>query len=184
MFPDDEAPLTLEDSKRQILKNLQVLERHGYVSKKDGFQSVIASLGRDIVNQKLYRTRRRREIFRLKATMQSLEKKRRFYEDQVAYYNTYLKRCLANLQAEGHHHQGKKKSKSRTSLVKGYQQQQQAAPHSKKLRSKQTVRYSGAKLHHKGVLLTIEGLPDNQVREKKSFGIIKAKVVSLVWSFL
>jgi len=38
LFPDDEAPLSLEDCKRQILKNLQILERHGCVSKKDGFQ--------------------------------------------------------------------------------------------------------------------------------------------------
>ncbi len=83
LFPDDESPLSLEDCKKQILKNLQILERHGYVTKKDGFQAMITSLGRDIVNQKLYRTRRRREVFRLKATMQSLEKKRKFYEDQV-----------------------------------------------------------------------------------------------------
>ena len=38
LFRDDEGTLPLEDCKRQILKNLQVLERHGYVSKKDGFQ--------------------------------------------------------------------------------------------------------------------------------------------------
>ncbi len=86
LFADDDAPLPLEDCKRQILKNLQLLERHGYVSKRDGFQAIITSLGRDIVNQKLYRTRRRRDIFRLKATMQSLEKKRKFYEDQVSLF--------------------------------------------------------------------------------------------------
>ncbi len=34
----------------------------------------------------------------------------------------------------------------------------------KKLKSKQTVRYSGSKLHLKGVLLTIEGLPENQFK--------------------
>ena len=38
LFRDDAVTLPLEDCKRQILKNLQILERHGYVSKKDGFQ--------------------------------------------------------------------------------------------------------------------------------------------------
>ena len=35
----------------------QVLERHGYVTNKDGCQSIINSLGKDIVNQKQYRYR-------------------------------------------------------------------------------------------------------------------------------
>ena len=40
----------------------QVLERHGYVTNKDGCQAVINSLGKDIVNQKQYRYI---DIFRL-----------------------------------------------------------------------------------------------------------------------
>ncbi len=85
----------------------------------------------------------------------------------MSYYNTYLKQCLANLQAENHAGGGGRgKKNSRSSLARGYQNtKSKNGPHQKqqkKLRSKQTVRYSGSKLHHKGVLLTIEGLPENQ----------------------
>ncbi len=38
MLADDDNVLSLEECKRQILRNLQILERHDYVSKKDGFQ--------------------------------------------------------------------------------------------------------------------------------------------------
>jgi hypothetical protein len=43
LFEDDETRLPLEDCKRQILKNLQILERHGYVSSKDGCKSIVVS---------------------------------------------------------------------------------------------------------------------------------------------
>jgi hypothetical protein len=57
----------------QILKNLQILERHGYVSSKDGCQSILASLAKDICNQKEYRSNRRREIFKLRRAIKSLQ---------------------------------------------------------------------------------------------------------------
>ena len=99
---------------------MQLLERHGFVNNKDGCGSIISSIGRDIVNQKHYRTRRRKEIFRfvsqnrnvlnsfdsdfcsrLKNTLTSLEAKHEFYSDQVNYYNQYLKQCLAHQHTEG-----------------------------------------------------------------------------------
>ena len=45
---------------------------------------MITSIGRDIVNQKHYRTTRRREIFRTKHTIDNLEKKKKFHEDQAS----------------------------------------------------------------------------------------------------
>ena len=98
LFEDDETRLPLEDCKRQILKNLQILERHGYVSSKDGCKAIIVSLSKDIINRKQYRTRRRTEILRLHKTILNLEKKATFHEEQIEYYQEYLKQCLANLQ--------------------------------------------------------------------------------------
>lgn len=54
-FKDDDGALTLEDCKKQILKNLRILEVAGYVSSKDGCQAIISSLAKDICNQKDYR---------------------------------------------------------------------------------------------------------------------------------
>jgi len=133
------------------LKNLQVLERHGYVSSKDGCSAITNSLAKDICNQRSYRTRRRREIFRLKKTVFDLEKKIEFHESQVDYYDQYLKQCLNNL------HVAKKKrvtfkTPNQTSLL------------GERTTKREILRYSASKLHQKGILLSIDGLPENQFK--------------------
>ena len=64
---------------------------------QDGCSAITTSLAKDICNQRSYRSRRGREIFRLKKTVLDLEKKIEFHESQVDYYDQYLKQCLANL---------------------------------------------------------------------------------------
>ena len=54
----------------------------------------------DIRNQRLYRHRRKQDMMRLKRTLQALAAKRSFYEEQVNYYNQYVKTCLDNLAAK------------------------------------------------------------------------------------
>ena len=109
LFEDDEARLPLEDCKRQILKNLQILERHGYVSSKDGCKAIVVSLAKDIINRKMYRSRRRTEILRLKKTILNLDTKTKFHEEQIEYYQEYLTQCLANLQSSAYRNRRSKK---------------------------------------------------------------------------
>ena len=67
------------------------------MSLQDGCAAIVTSLAKDICNQRSYRSRRRSEIFRLKKTLQDMDKKVEFQESQVDYYDQYLKTCLANL---------------------------------------------------------------------------------------
>lgn len=39
------------------------------------------------------------ELRALKATKESLDKKTKFYEEQINYYNQYIQKCLENLNA-------------------------------------------------------------------------------------
>jgi hypothetical protein len=39
------------------------------------------------------------ELQELKATKESLDKKTKFYEEQINYYNQYIQKCLENLNA-------------------------------------------------------------------------------------
>ena len=55
---------------------------------------------KDIRNQRRYRQRRKQDILKMKATMGALETKSQFYEEQIDYYNQYIKTCLDNLQAK------------------------------------------------------------------------------------
>ena len=157
LFADDEDRLSLEDCKRQILKNLQILERHAYVSSKDGCQAIVLSIAKDICNQKEYRSRRRREIFHLRKTIRNLERKSEYYSEQVDYYHKYLKQCLANLQSQGSSVQSSSRKSKKLTRKKGAERRASRSSNS-------TLKYSAAKLHEKGILISIDGLPSNQFK--------------------
>ena len=160
---------------------MQILERHGYVSIKDGCKAIVVSIAKDIINRKKYRSRRRMEILRLQKTILSLETKSKFHEEQIEYYQEYLKQCLANLQSSAYRtRKGKKKvgfennlgSTSNTGAplssignnANGKQGNISNASTGKNKLDKTILRYSASKLHEKGILIEIDGLPLNQFR--------------------
>lgn len=55
----------------------------------------------DIRNQRRYRQRRRQEKKKLGQTLESLQSKSQFYEEQIDYYNQYIRVCLDNLSKKG-----------------------------------------------------------------------------------
>ena len=61
VFRDEEGRLPLEDAKRLVLKNLRILELAGMTSSKDGCQSILTSLAKDIIHQRDHRVRRKAE---------------------------------------------------------------------------------------------------------------------------
>ncbi|KAK2525054.1 Iqgap3 [Columba guinea] len=130
--------LSMEDKKRKIIRNLRRLESLGLVDSAHQYQELINQLAKDIRNQRQYRQHRREELLKLRQTLQGLNAKTLFYEEQIDYYNQYIKTCLDNLAA--------------SNKVSGK---------NKKL---QPLRYTAARLFDKGVLLEIEELPLSQFR--------------------
>lgn len=92
----------------------------------------------DIRNQRRYRQHRREELLKLRQTLRALDAKTLFYEEQINYYNQYIRSCLHGLAA------------SNKANGKG-----------KKL---QPLRYTAARLLEMGVLLEIQDLPASQFR--------------------
>ncbi|KAK6188369.1 hypothetical protein SNE40_004554 [Patella caerulea] len=143
--------LPLETMKEKIRKNLQTLELAGMVSREKKYQELVNAIVQDIRNQRRYRNNRKQELLRLRGAIKSLNEKRTFYESQIDYYNQYVKTCLQNLQQTG------KKSK-RHGLFKRQEKSE------KKKKVQGSINYSAARLHEKGVILEIEGLPTNQFK--------------------
>uniref|UniRef100_A0A0K2T0J2 Ras GTPaseactivatinglike protein IQGAP1like [Bombyx mori] n=1 Tax=Lepeophtheirus salmonis TaxID=72036 RepID=A0A0K2T0J2_LEPSM len=166
-FINDECRLPLADCKRQILKNLMVLEVAGLVTSKDGCKSLINSIIKSILNRRQYRLRRQREIFRLNLTLKSLKLKKKFLEEQVEYYDTYLKQCLKNLQVNKRrrvHFQQPLKKSSPSSNSQTVSESHHHHRWGTRMKSRSTLRYSASRLHEKGVLLAIDGLPPSQFK--------------------
>uniref|UniRef100_A0A8B9GHG5 IQ motif containing GTPase activating protein 3 n=1 Tax=Amazona collaria TaxID=241587 RepID=A0A8B9GHG5_9PSIT len=137
------SQLSMEEKKRKIIRNLRRLESLGLVDSAHQYQELINELAKDIWNQRRYRQHRKGELLKLRQTLQGLHAKTLFYEEQIDYYNQYIKTCLDNLAAS---------TRLFSSRVSGK---------NKKL---QSLHYTAARLFEKGVLLEIEDLPHSQFR--------------------
>ncbi|XP_048583306.1 ras GTPase-activating-like protein IQGAP1 isoform X2 [Nematostella vectensis] len=93
--------LPLEGLKRKIIRNLRMLESQGLVTIKNDYQDIVNAIAKDIRNQRRYRQRRRQERKKLNQTLDSLQTKTHFYEEQIDYYNQYIRVCLDNLSKKG-----------------------------------------------------------------------------------
>ncbi|XP_012270076.1 ras GTPase-activating-like protein IQGAP1 [Orussus abietinus] len=140
---------SLNDCKLQLRAYLKKLEAGGWVSQDDGYQNIITAVARDLCNKGKYRIVRNKELQALRATKQRLEEKVKYYQEQVQFYNKYIQRCLENLHA----------GKGSLHAIKMTQKNSHG-----KLKSKMTLKYSAAKLHEKGILLEIDGLPQSQFK--------------------
>lgn len=67
---------------------------------QEGFVVNLSSLpDQDIRNQRRYRQHRKAELVKLRQTMQRLHGKMAFHEEQIDFYNQYIRTCLDNLAA-------------------------------------------------------------------------------------
>ncbi|XP_073495595.1 ras GTPase-activating-like protein IQGAP3 [Phyllobates terribilis] len=132
------SKLSIEDKKRKVIRNLRKLESLGLVSSHNHYQEMINTIAKDIRNQRRYRQHRKAELVKLRQTMQRLHCKTAFHEEQIDFYNQYIKTCLDNLPAN-QKPTGKNKKQN-------------------------ALNYTATRLHEKGVLLEIEDLPFSQFR--------------------
>ncbi|XP_004766902.1 ras GTPase-activating-like protein IQGAP2 isoform X3 [Mustela putorius furo] len=158
----EDAQLPLEQKKRKIQRNLRTLEQTGHVSSKNKYQDILNEIAKDIRNQRIHRKLRKAELAKLQQTLKALNEKAAFYEDQINYYDTYIKTCLDNL----------KRRNSRRSIKLDGKGEPKGAKRSK------PVRYTAAKLHEKGVLLGIDDLQTNQFKNV-TFDIISTEDVGI-----
>uniref|UniRef100_A0A8C0H3U1 IQ motif containing GTPase activating protein 2 n=1 Tax=Chelonoidis abingdonii TaxID=106734 RepID=A0A8C0H3U1_CHEAB len=146
----EDGQLPIEQKKRKIQRNLRTLEQAGLVSLANKYQEIINEIAKDIRNQRRYRHHRKAELVKLQQTLSALQSKTAFYEDQVNYYNTYIKTCLDNLT---------RKNSRRSIKLDGKVEEKG----SKKLKHT-SLKYTAARLHEKGVILEIEDLQTNQFK--------------------
>ncbi|CAK1602079.1 unnamed protein product [Parnassius mnemosyne] len=145
--PDD--VMSLREHIAKLRRNLQMLEDEGYVTREDGYQALVTSIALDLCNKGKYRQAQKRALATLTRTKQSLTEKTKYYEEKCKSYDQYIKSCLANL------HAGKKSVHACL---------RRSGKDIQKLKSKLTVKYTGAKLLERGVLLEIDGLSPSQFK--------------------
>uniref|UniRef100_A0A669CUB1 IQ motif containing GTPase activating protein 2 n=1 Tax=Oreochromis niloticus TaxID=8128 RepID=A0A669CUB1_ORENI len=93
----EDIQLPLEQKKRKIIRNLRNLEQAGLATASNKYQDLINEISKDIRYQRRYRQRRKAELVKLQQTLTALNSKTAFYQDQMNYYDAYIKTCLDNL---------------------------------------------------------------------------------------
>uniref|UniRef100_H2M1F4 IQ motif containing GTPase activating protein 2 n=1 Tax=Oryzias latipes TaxID=8090 RepID=H2M1F4_ORYLA len=146
----EDGQLPLEQKKRKILRNLRNLEQAGLATASNNYQDLINDIAKDIRYQRRYRQRRKTELTKLQQTLTALNSKTVFYQEQMNYYDTYIKTCLDNLNRKNSRRSIKLDSKSEDRGSKKWKPQ--------------SLKYTAARLHEKGVVLEIEGLQTNQFK--------------------
>uniref|UniRef100_A0A3Q3LUG7 IQ motif containing GTPase activating protein 2 n=1 Tax=Mastacembelus armatus TaxID=205130 RepID=A0A3Q3LUG7_9TELE len=146
----EDSQLPLEQKKRKILRNLRNLEQAGLVTANNKYQDLINDISKDIRYQRRYRHRRKAELVKLQQTLTALNSKTAFYQEQMNYYDTYIKTCLDNLNRKNSRRSIKLDSKGDDKGSKKWKPQ--------------SLKYTAARLHEKGVILEIEGLQTNQFK--------------------
>ncbi|XP_029534209.1 ras GTPase-activating-like protein IQGAP1 isoform X4 [Oncorhynchus nerka] len=146
----EDRQLPLEQKKRKILRNLRTLEQAGLVTTGNKYQDLINDISKDIRYQRRYRQRRKAELVKLQQTLSALNSKTAFYQDQTNYYDTYIRTCLDNLNRKN----------ARRSIKLDRKVEEKGSTKWKH----QSLKYTAARLHEKGVILEIEGLQTNQFK--------------------
>ncbi|XP_076323140.1 LOW QUALITY PROTEIN: ras GTPase-activating-like protein IQGAP2 [Tachypleus tridentatus] len=155
---------SFEDFRNSLVKNLYRLELAGYVSSKNDYQDILNSIAKDIYSSRQYRQHRKQEVLRLRNIQKQLDLKTSYYEEKLDYYHQYVKTCLSNLTWD------KKLHQRRAVPGSGSKQKNEE----KELRNKTSLKYNGAKLHEKGILVEITDLDPVQLKNV-SFEIAPAR---------
>ncbi|KAL7632218.1 UNVERIFIED_CONTAM: hypothetical protein RMT77_017468 [Armadillidium vulgare] len=142
-----DSKTSLSESKTKLSHNLRRLENRGIATRANNYQTLLNSVAQDIVNQGHHRIARRNELNKLVTVCQKLIEKESFYKEQLMSYYSYLNTCLTNLASRN-----KNVHKQVLTTKPG------------KISKKYSVKYTGARLHERGVILEIEELPHTQLK--------------------
>ncbi|XP_077489981.1 ras GTPase-activating-like protein IQGAP1 [Amblyomma americanum] len=147
---------SLSAFRKALLRNLDALEARGLATASDDYQAVLSSIATDILQKRNHRVNRRRELSNLVATQGKLDVKTRYYEETLDYYRRYVDACLTRLSAG--------KSRRQSIGPTGTAGQSSGDSQLRPLKSRGTLKYTGWKLHEKGILLEVAGLETSQLK--------------------
>lgn len=133
----------------KILENLEKLEAKGLVSKKDRYKSILDDIQQDLWQKASMRSKLEKEKAQLAVTMQRLQEKKNYLNEQLTAYNNYVKACLEQSVAL------KKKGKDGKATLR---KKSTASSDFKRV----THKYSCSQLVKKGVIVEIKSVPASQ----------------------
>uniref|UniRef100_V5GQG5 GTPase activating protein n=2 Tax=Kalmanozyma brasiliensis (strain GHG001) TaxID=1365824 RepID=V5GQG5_KALBG len=149
---EDVRRLTFAELKARTLENMLQLEQLHKVSRANNYQDMLNAIAIDIRNKHRKRIQRTNEKTAMHATLTTLKEKKRYLEEQIGSYHSYIDASMQTMQGR----------KGKRRFVVPFSQQWS---HLRSLKANGgrvpkfgSYRYACGKLMEKGVLVSVDGL--------------------------
>ncbi|SMR43563.1 unnamed protein product [Zymoseptoria tritici ST99CH_3D1] len=157
----DLQSMTYAELKSSALENILHLENAAVppqyrVSRNNNYQELLNALAADIRQKHRRRLERQRDVESTRATLSQLDDKATFLEDQLKSYNDYIEQCLHTLASK----KGTK-NKFLMPFTKQWSHERELERQGRQPKFG-SYKYSARQLADKGVLLSWDGLPQDQ----------------------
>ena len=130
--------MTLQQVKAAVRANLEALEKEGLVTLESKYQQMVNEIARDIKNKHNLRRQLKQDIRQTQQAWEKLCQKTFYLNVQVEQYKTYLQTCIER--------QGSKKKASKKKDQPRFGKK----------------KFTADKLFKKGILVELDGVPENQ----------------------
>lgn len=155
---EDVRRLSFAELKARTLENMLQLEAAGKVSRATGYQDMLNSIALDIRQKHRKRLQRANDKQSMSVTLANLADKKRYLEEQIASYHSYVDQSRETMQGTRGGKGGKKR------FVLPFSQQYfhlRSLKQQGKVPQFGSYKYTAARLHEKGILLGIEDFGTN-----------------------
>lgn len=146
---EDVRRLSFAELKARTLENMLMLERAGKVSRATGYQEMLNSIAIDIRQKHRKRIQRHNEKTSMLSTLDNLADKKKYLEEQIASYTSYVDASMQTMQKKG----------SKKRFVVPFSQQYfhlRSLKQQGKVPQFGSYKYTATRLHEKGILLKMD----------------------------
>jgi Ras GTPase-activating-like protein IQGAP2/3 len=74
------------------------LEKQGKITRNDGYQGILNAIAHDVRSKHRTRLHRQQEIENMTEALQHLKERKKYFEEQINSYNSYVEVAMATMQ--------------------------------------------------------------------------------------
>ncbi|KAI0005064.1 hypothetical protein BJV74DRAFT_322488 [Russula compacta] len=146
---EDIRSLSFREVKAHAIYFLLELEKQGKITRSDGYQGILNAIAHDVRSKHRMRLQRQQEIENMAEALQHLKERKKYFEEQINSYNSYVEVAMATMQ------RGKSKKRIIMPFTKQYFHLRDLQK-SGKTPQFGSFKYSAQDLYERGILLSID----------------------------
>lgn len=90
--------MTFREVKAHAIFFLLELEKQRLISREDGYQAILNAIALDVRNKNRRRVQRQHDKESMLETLQKLEERKKYFEEQINDYHNYVETAMSTMQ--------------------------------------------------------------------------------------